>query len=76
MREQEDMGMISPGGRNLISQAEVIRMKQMQQLDDLFSGKPVFLRVVDYERPFSALRVIFIGLVYFSFLLLLLRSHW
>ena len=58
---QEDMNMISPGGRNFSSQAEVIRMKQIQQFDDFIFGQPVIFRVVNDEHPFPGLRVFYIG---------------
>ena len=60
-RVQEDVDMIGPGGRNFSSQAEVIRMEQIQQFNDLLYGQPMFFRVVYDEHPFSGLRVFYIG---------------
>ena len=60
-RVQEDVDVISPGGRNFSSQAEIIRMKQVQQFDDFICGEPVIFRVVDDEHPFSGLRVFCVG---------------
>ena len=54
---QEDMDMISPGGRNFSSQAEVIRMKQIQQLgagEEKLNGAPQKKKIyLDMGKKYS-----------------------
>ena len=63
-----DMRMIGAGFSDLVCQTEIGWTKQVQLLDDRVMVKAAVFRIVDDQRPFTALRVCTHGVLFLSLL--------
>ena len=68
MRKKIDMRMIGAGFSDLVCQTEIGWTKQVQLLDDRVMVKAAVFRIVDDQRPFTALRVCTHGVLFLSLL--------